>query len=80
MRESFVTAVPPVEMLKDKDDAVRDHPRTRRTRDGALIDGVLSESRRRFAFRESWLRRPYLYRGKIDTTPVVTRLLTNRSQ
>jgi hypothetical protein len=32
-------------MLKDKDDAVRDDPRTRRTRNGALMDGVLSESR-----------------------------------
>jgi hypothetical protein len=61
-----------------EDDAGRDHPRTRRTRDAALIDGVLSELRRRFAFRESRLRRPASHRGKIDTTRAVGRVITNR--
>jgi hypothetical protein len=49
MRERFVTAIPLSNCSKDKDDAVRDHPRTRRSRDGALIDAALIESRRRFA-------------------------------
>jgi hypothetical protein len=63
--------------IKVKGDAVREHPRTRRTRDEALIDDVLGKWRRRFHVRESRLRRPTLYGGKIDTTRAVTQPTTN---
>ncbi len=78
MRESFVTVVLRQCLKKRTTQLANNHARGALAM-GRLIEALLTESRRPFAFRESRLRRPTLYRSKIDTNHAFTRPITNPS-